>query len=97
MREKEGDSRFGLMALYTRAIGETIEQMEREGSSTQTEMSTKVIGPTTKLKAMVCILIKTGLNTRAIGRKTNSTEREKRPGLMEPCIKETMSMGRNMA
>jgi hypothetical protein len=70
------------MAQCTKAGGTETKPTVREDSSTLMETSTMETGLMTKLMASESTAIWTGPSTRVNGKKTNSTDRVSRPGLM---------------
>ena len=87
IRERAWEGRSGLMGLSMRGSGPKIKPMVAGGLSIQMVTSTRVIGSMIKLRVMEYILIWMGLDIQGTGKKTNKTEKGKKPGLMEQCMK----------
>lgn len=62
--------RYGLMVLVIKANGEKTRLMEKVNFGMLMETFLTANGKMIKLMVMACILIKTGLNMKAIGRMT---------------------------
>jgi hypothetical protein len=97
IREKARVSRYGQMDHYMKDIGGMIRQMEKVDLFILMGMSMRVIGFPIKLKVMEFTLTWMVLNTKANGRRINSTVRVKRHGQTVQCTKVTISMERNTA
>ncbi len=74
--------RSGMMAQSIKGSGKMIRQMARDDSFTQTVMFMKVIGLMIKLMVKVFILILMEPSMQEIGKKTNKTDMELKPGQM---------------
>ena len=79
-----------------RDSGKMTKQTAREGLFMQMEMFTRVIGRMIRLKGMVNTLMQMGQNTTVIGKKTNSTVKVMRLGLMVLFIMATIKRDRKM-
>jgi hypothetical protein len=89
------ESRSGLMDPCMKASGTKIKPMEWEDSFIRMGMSMKENGLVIKLMGLVFTLTWMEQSTLDSGRKTSSTDKEKRVGQMVQCTKETISKERN--
>lgn len=88
-------NRYGQMARCMKGSGVGTRRMAWGDLFTQMETSMKESGSMTKRMDLVCIRIWMGPSILDNGRKTNNMDRGRKAGLMELCMKETMSTGRN--
>ena len=85
------------MVLCMKVIGRMTRQMEEVALFMQMEMSMRVNGVMTKLMDSENTCILTVLNTKDIGKKISSMEKERKRGLMVLNTRETTLTERKMA
>ena len=66
-KDKVGEDNYGLMAAFTKVIGETIAKMDSEDSYSATETVMKENGQQRKLMGKAIITQKTGVDTLGSG------------------------------
>ena len=89
------ENKYGQMDPCMKAGGTTTKQMEEVDLSTLMETYTMVFGWMTRLMDLECIAIWTVQNMRVNGKKTNSTVKELKPGLMVRDMRDNTSKAKS--
>lgn len=90
-----GVPRSGQMEASTKESGKMAALMERESSGMLMAMSMKAVGKRTKQTVMDCISMLMVQDILANGKTTCSTDKDRRPGLITPSMKESTGKAAN--